>query len=145
VQGSTKLDQWLHRLYLELRATHSKLLFEPSGGSPVATIIRVCEASATYCARLEREAIETAASKSNWRPAKPAEATPQEKLDNPAKFPTMTVPEVMALVQISRASVYRFLNEGRLNRPGLNKKPGKRSRTLVLTASVQKMLKPAED
>jgi hypothetical protein len=68
-----------------------------------------------------------------------------EKLADAARFPTMTVKEVMALLHVSRASVYRFLNEGRLDRPGLNKKRGKRSKTLVLTSSVQRMLQPAEE
>jgi hypothetical protein len=71
--------------------------------------------------------------------------SPHEKLADAAKFPTMTVKEVMALLHVSRASVYRFLNEGRLDRPGLNKRPGKRSKTLVLTSSVQRMLQPAEE
>ncbi len=67
------------------------------------------------------------------------------KLANPSKFPTMTVSEVMAHLGISRSSVYRYINEGRLDRPGLNKKAGKRSKTLILTRSVQKMLQEAED
>ena len=56
------------------------------------------------------------------------------KLTDATKFPTMTVQEVMALLHVSRSSVYRFLNEGRLDRPGLNKRPGKKSKTLILTS-----------
>lgn len=73
-----------------------------------------------------------------------AGVSPHAKLTDATKFPTMTVPEVMALLHVSRSSVYRFLNEGRLDRPGLNKRPGKRSKTLVLTSSVQRMLQPEE-
>jgi hypothetical protein len=71
--------------------------------------------------------------------------SPHEKLADAVKFPTMTVTEVRALLNVSRASVYRYLNEGRLDRPGLNKRPGKRSKTLVLTSSVQRMLQLAEE
>jgi hypothetical protein len=71
--------------------------------------------------------------------------SPHAKLTDATKSPTMTVPEVMALLHVSRSSVYRFLNEGRLDRPGLNKRSGKRSKTLVLTSSVQRMLQAAEE
>lgn len=71
--------------------------------------------------------------------------TPSEKLENPRRFPTMNVREVVAVLSVHRSSVYRFLNEGRLDRPGLNKRRGKKSKTLVLTASVQRMLEPAKD
>jgi hypothetical protein len=57
-QGSTKLNYWLHRLYLELKSRHSKLLFEADGGTPQVCITRVCEGSAIFCARLEQEAVE---------------------------------------------------------------------------------------
>jgi hypothetical protein len=110
-------------------------------------ILRVCEASATYCARLEKDALERPASKFIQRSEKrdPAHPSPHQKLADCAKYPTMTVREVMAVISISRASVYRYLSEGRLDRPGLNKKEGKRSKTLVLTASVRKMLNPADN
>lgn len=68
-----------------------------------------------------------------------------DKLADPAKFPLMTVPEVMAVLGISRATVYRCLDDGRLDRPGMSKRPGKKSKALVFTASVRKMLEPAEE
>lgn len=58
VQESTKLDYWLHRLYLDLKRRHSKLLFEADGGTPQVCITRVSEASAIFCAQLEQEAVE---------------------------------------------------------------------------------------
>jgi hypothetical protein len=84
--------------------------------------------------------------RTHHKPQQKADAgvSPHAKLTNATKFPTMTVPEVMALLHVSRSSVYRFLNEGRLDRPGLNKRPGKKSKTLVLTSSVQRMMQPAE-
>lgn len=138
------LEFWLNSLFRDLLKHGSDQLFaakENEGG----IILRVCEASATYCARLEKEALERPELKSRQRRPKPANLSPHEKLADCARFPTMTVQEVMAVVHISRASVYRYILEGRLDRPGLNKRLGKRSKTLVLTASVQKMLEPAEE
>jgi hypothetical protein len=144
-QGADPLEFWLHYLFLDLLKHKSDQLFaakENEGG----IILRVCEASATYCARLEKEALEKSSHESVPRPrARVADSSPTAKLADAIKFPTMTVPEVMAVVHLSRASVYRFLNEGRLDRPGLNKKPGKRSKTLILTSSVQRMLRPQEE
>lgn len=50
-------DFWFHRLYLNLLENNSDSLFAASeeGGM----IVGVCVASATFCARLEREALET--------------------------------------------------------------------------------------
>jgi hypothetical protein len=146
-QGSTKLSYWLYRLYLELQGSRSKLLFAPVQENPKCVlIVSVCEASANFCARLEQQAVESSGSESSPGKRKgPSVVGPDVKLADAARFPTMTVPEVMVLLGISRASVYRYLDEGRLNRPGLNKKPGKRSKTLVLTTSVQRMLLPADE
>jgi hypothetical protein len=49
-------DFWLHQLWLDLRKNDSDMLFTASeeGG----TILSVCVASATFCARLERMAIQ---------------------------------------------------------------------------------------
>jgi hypothetical protein len=58
-RGSTKLNHWLCRLYLELEKNHSKLLFAPVGGTPKAAMITsVCQASANFCARLEQQTVE---------------------------------------------------------------------------------------
>jgi hypothetical protein len=48
-------DFWLHRLFLDLRENNSDQLFAASDEGGV--ILRVCEVSATFCARLERKAI----------------------------------------------------------------------------------------
>jgi Helix-turn-helix domain len=69
---------------------------------------------------------------------------PAAKLRNAREYPVMTVKEVQALLRVSRSSVYRYLQEGRLQRPGLNQRPGKRSRTLICTSSVQKALETAD-
>jgi len=143
--GADPLEFWLHHLFLDLLKHGSDQLFaakENEGG----VILRVCEASATYCARLEKETLEKSSHKPVLRRrVTVADVSPTAKLGDAVKFPTMTVPEVMEVLTISRASVFRFLNEGRLDRPGLNKKPGKRSKALILTASVKKMLTPSEE
>lgn len=146
-QGSTKLNYWLYRLYLELQGRRSKLLFAPIQEDPKCMlIVSVCEASANFCARLEQETVESSERESGPGKRKgPSVVGPDVKLADAAKFPTMTVPDVMVLLRLSRASVYRYLDEGRLKRPGLNQKRGKRSKTLVLTTSVQEMLEPAKD
>jgi hypothetical protein len=51
-------DFWLHRLYLDLRENNSEHLFCESDEGGM--ILHVCEASATFCSRLERSALEAA-------------------------------------------------------------------------------------
>jgi len=55
---------WLHRLYHYLRDKNSKRLFERHILEPseeAGAIRRVCKASAAFCSRLERQAIESSA------------------------------------------------------------------------------------
>lgn len=54
-KGTDPEDFWLHRLYLDLRENNSDQLFAASNEGGV--ILRICEASATYCARVERKAV----------------------------------------------------------------------------------------
>ena len=58
--GTSALDFWLHSLCLDLRRTDSRKLFAP--GDTGAIIKEVCEASATFCSRLEKDAVEAPAS-----------------------------------------------------------------------------------
>jgi DNA-binding XRE family transcriptional regulator len=55
-KGTDPEDSWLHQLYLDLCENNSKLLFLESS-QRTNTILRVCVASATFCARLERKAV----------------------------------------------------------------------------------------
>jgi hypothetical protein len=48
-------DVWLHHVFSDLLEHKSKLLFAASRDGGV--IVRVCEASALYCARLEKQAL----------------------------------------------------------------------------------------
>jgi ribosome-binding protein aMBF1 (putative translation factor) len=54
-EGTDPEDFWLHRLWLDLRENKNKQLFAASKEGGV--ILRVCEASATFCSRLERKAV----------------------------------------------------------------------------------------
>lgn len=55
-EGTDPEDFWLHRLYLDLLDNNSEQLFAASKVGGV--IRRVCVASATFCSRLERKALE---------------------------------------------------------------------------------------
>jgi hypothetical protein len=73
-----RLDFWLHRLYLDLRENNSRLLFaaDEKGGM----ILDVPEASAIFCSRLEKKALETSASAvesdaQRWRPGPRTESS----------------------------------------------------------------------
>ena len=55
-EGSDPEDAWLHGLFHYLLANRSKLLSCAEKGKG-GMILRVCEASATFCSRLEREAV----------------------------------------------------------------------------------------
>jgi hypothetical protein len=48
-------DVWLHHVFLDLLGHQSKLLFAATNEGGI--VLRVCEASAIYCARLEKQAL----------------------------------------------------------------------------------------
>jgi len=62
--GTKPLDFWLHHLFLDLLESKSKLLSAAAEGEG-GIIVRVCEASAMYCARLEKRALESV---NDWGP-----------------------------------------------------------------------------
>jgi ribosome-binding protein aMBF1 (putative translation factor) len=55
-KGADAEDFWLHRLYLDLLKNNSECLF--CGTKKGGMIVSVCVASATFCSRLERQALE---------------------------------------------------------------------------------------
>jgi Helix-turn-helix domain len=67
------------------------------------------------------------------------------KLDHPNQFPTMTVKETMQAIGISRATTYRWVEEGRLERASLNKPGGTRKAVRIKTISVIRALSESED
>ncbi len=66
-QGADAEDFWLHRLYLDLLKNNSDLLFCASNEGGM--ILSVCVASATFCARLERQALEQTQSRGQKAPS----------------------------------------------------------------------------
>jgi hypothetical protein len=59
-QSIEALDFWLHCLFLDLRENNSRKLFAASDDGGI--ILHVCDASATFCSRLEKKALDTLAS-----------------------------------------------------------------------------------
>lgn len=67
------------------------------------------------------------------------------KLDDPRQFPTMTVKETMQALGISRATTYRWITEGRVERASLNKPSNTRKAVRIKTASVKRALSEDKD
>jgi hypothetical protein len=76
--------------------------------------------------------------------AKTPELTGTDKIKKPERYPTMTLQEVLSVIPVSRSTIYRYVDEGKLLRPRLNKKAGKRAKFLILTKSVAKLLEETE-
>jgi hypothetical protein len=73
-------------------------------------------------------------------------ATIGEKLANPSQYPTMNLKETrQALGNVSRSTIYRWADEGKLQRAHLGRQSGKRSRVLIRTESVREMLKESSE
>jgi hypothetical protein len=62
-------------------------------------------------------------SKKNKRPAEAVAPTVADKIKDPGKYKFLTMPEVMQHFRISRSTAYRWAEEGKLKRPGLENKP----------------------
>ena len=64
-----------------------------------------------------------------------------KKIANPRKHPFLTLAEAREILGgKSRSTIYRWLEEGKLTRANLGRKPGKRAAVLILTASILKLL-----
>jgi hypothetical protein len=69
-----------------------------------------------------------------------------EKVADPARYPTMTVAEVREVLSMkSRSTIYRYLEEGPLERADMGKKSGKRRSCLIRTSSVRSLLKESSE
>jgi hypothetical protein len=114
--GTDMEDFWLHRLYLDLCENNSKLLLCDRSQRTNA-IRRVCEASATFCARLERKALVTIG-------AEERSADTLENMTNAAASPfshsedyrTVTVRGQTHLLTPRQAQMIEILHEARKNR-----------------------------
>jgi predicted DNA-binding transcriptional regulator AlpA len=86
-------------------------------------------------------------SKKAAREQKLAEArvAAQQKLDNPDKNPYMSVYEVMAALNVSRTTIYSYLDYEKLEERPRSRSAAKNSRKLILTRSVAAYLTPPEE
>jgi hypothetical protein len=129
-------DVWLHHVFLDLLEHKSKLLFAASkdGG----TIVRACEASALYCARLEKQALiegqrsgasavegsavlsstEVVAGRPDTAADEPRKDTQREavmkKVQNPHKFNVLSIQEAALYFDVQPRSIYRWSLAGDL-------------------------------
>ena len=69
-----------------------------------------------------------------------------QKLADPENYPVLNIEETMqALNNSSRTTLYRWGDEGKLERVSMGKASGKRSKFLVKTESVKKMLEKSSE
>jgi hypothetical protein len=83
-RGADPEDFWLHRLRLDLLKNNSDLLFAASEAGGM--IISVCVASATFCSRLERNALEQAEPGDQSLPSRPIERGTSEATEKRSPF-----------------------------------------------------------
>ncbi len=57
----------------------------------------------------------------------------------------LTVDEAKKLFRVSRSTICRWADEGKLKRASMGKKPGKRTRFLILTESAKKLLEESPE
>jgi hypothetical protein len=75
----------------------------------------------------------------------PAAEAGWRKLENPAKYTTMTLAETMAVLGKKRTTIYRWLEVGKLVRSSGGRKPGERGCVLIRTSSVAKFLEEGSE
>jgi len=112
-KGTDPEDFWLHRLFLDLRENNSDQLFAASkeGGM----ILRVCEASGTFCSRLERKALETSAT------AMESDGTSEPAMMAKPRRRTKSTPrQSLALTERRAKTVSKLLRELRTVRPKIH-------------------------
>jgi hypothetical protein len=132
------LTLWLHHVFSDLLRHKSKLLF--SANEEGGVILRVCEASALYCARLEKQAL----IESRKRPAeksiqsqvvgpeqtdgsvgkqKPVLDDPRidtlreaaiKKVKDPQRYTVLSVPEATAYFEVEPRTIHRWIASGQL-------------------------------
>jgi hypothetical protein len=123
------LTLWLHHLFSDLLQHKSKLLFAATEEGGV--IVRVCEASAIYCARLEKQALiegrkppaETdvqspVSGSAPTIPDDPRKETLREavirKVQNPHLSTSLSTPEAAAYFEVKPRTIHRWIASGQL-------------------------------
>ena len=124
------LTLWLHHMFSDLLQHKSRLLLAAT--AEAGTIVRVCEASAIYCARLEKQAliegrkrlakddVETPIIGSN------SVATPHDlrtdtlreaaikKVQDPQRYTVLSFPEAAAYFEVKPRTIHRWIAIGHL-------------------------------
>jgi hypothetical protein len=141
-EGTDPEDFWLHRLWLDLRENKSEQLFAASKEGGV--IRRVCEASATFCSRLERKAVtgadrlrtdekqvESSRAQNSANSAPNAESKPTtsnkpkspigRNIDRLRKECGWSFDDLMGKTGIDKKNTLAHVNEGRNPRPSTMK------------------------
>jgi len=128
---------WLHHVFSDLLEHKSKLLFAASKDGGI--IVRACEASALYCARLEKQALvegrdsavtaskvsvvdassaEAGASRRDTTADDPRNETQREavikKVQNPHRYNVLSIQEAALYFDVQPRSIYRWTLEGDL-------------------------------
>jgi hypothetical protein len=114
---------WLHHVFSDLLVHDSELLFAASKDGGI--ILRACEASAVYCARLEKQALidsrNASTSIQETGTAQPSSALQQsireaiiKKVKNPDKYTLLSTPEAATYFQVKPRTIYRWTVEGNL-------------------------------
>jgi len=122
------LEFWLHHVFSDLQHHESKLLLAASDRGGI--IVRVCEASALYCVRLEKQAlidrrkgpaigdVQTPGVRSSATDAR--KETLQEavikKVQNPQTYTVLSNPEAAAYFEVEPRTIRRWTEEGNLRR-----------------------------
>jgi excisionase family DNA binding protein len=83
--------------------------------------------------------------KKNLRNAETLKPTPAQKVANPEAFPLMNAQEIAARLGVTRSTVARWADDGKLKRVGMGKTTGKRARLQITTQSVKKLLEESSE
>lgn len=110
-QGTKPIDFWLHRLYRDLLENDSRYLWatvnmvteKQCGG----TIPLVCEASAIFCSRLEKEALET-----EGKRKEEVAITPLEKLRGLVSISQRQAADELC---VTTRTIRNYRDQGKLN------------------------------
>ncbi len=130
-------DVWLHHVFLDLLEHKSKLLFAASRDGMI--VVRICEASALYCARLEKRALvdtrnsakstvqgsvvgssstEVDVGRRDMTADDPRNEKLREaviyKVQNPHKFKVLSILEAAQYFGVQPRTIYRWVSEGDL-------------------------------
>jgi hypothetical protein len=125
------LTLWLRHLFSDLLQHNSKFLFAATEEGGI--IVRVCEASALYCARLEKQALiqgrkrpaenavpSPVVDSARTTPHDPRKETLREavirKVKNPHLYNSLSTPEAAAYFEVEPRTIHRWIAEGDLKR-----------------------------